>query len=101
MSRQKKQKITLSISGPVLPGTVSTAMAKCGKKNCRCKTDPDCLHGPYYRWTGALDGKQTTITLSKEEADECSKRIENWKKLQEKIALIREQSLSRAPWNER
>ena len=101
MSRDKKQKITLSAVGPVLPGTVSTAMAKCGKANCRCKTDPEFLHGPYYRWTGAIDGKQTTITLSEEEAEECLRRIKNWKKLQGKIALIRDQALARAPWNER
>jgi len=76
-------------------------MAKCGKKNCRCKVDPEFLHGPYYRWTGAIDGKQTTVTLTKMEAGECLRRIENWKKLQKKIALIKDQALQRAPWNER
>ena len=101
MSIQKKQKITISVLGPVLPGTISTAMAKCGKKSCRCRTDPEFLHGPYYRWTGAIDGKQTTVTLTKTEAKECSRRIEKWKLIQEKIDLIRDQALQGAPWNDR
>ena len=101
MSREKKQRIAISVPGPVLPGTISTAMAKCGKKNCRCWTDTEYLHGPYYRWTGAIDGKQTTVTLTKNEADECSRRIERWKKLQRKLALIVTEALEGAPWNER
>ena len=101
MSRQKNKKIEFAAAGPLLPGTISTAMAKCGKKKCRCKSDPEFLHGPYYRWTGAIDGKRTTITLSEEEAHECSRRIENWKKLQRKIELIKEKALKDAPWNNR
>jgi len=23
----------------------------CGKSNCRCATDPQARHGPYYEWT--------------------------------------------------
>lgn len=97
----KKNKILISVSDPVLPGTISQARAKCGKKTCRCQKDPRFLHGPYYRWTGLINGKRTTITLTKEEAQECKRRIKNWKRLQEKIALIGEKALSRAPWNER
>lgn len=59
------------------------------------------MHGPYYRWTGMLNGKQTTITLTKEEAQECAKRIKNWSRLQQKLALIRDQALASAPWTER
>lgn len=94
-------KIQLEVSEAVLPGTVSEAMAKCGKKNCRCNKDPSQMHGPYYRWTGTIDGKRTTITLTKEEADECRKRIKNWKKLQKDMALIEKKALSRAPWTDR
>jgi hypothetical protein len=43
------------------------------------------LHGPYYRWTGWIDGKPTTKTVSKDVARECQKRIENYKELQKKI----------------
>ena len=101
MSRKKKQKVEISVTGPVLPGSISTAMAKCGRKNCKCRTSSEFLHGPYYRWTGAIDGKLTTVTLSESEAKECSRRIENWRKLQQEIDLIKEKALARAPWNER
>lgn len=87
--------------GPILTGTVSAATAKCGRKNCRCKTDKSYLHGPYYRWTGILEGKRTTITLTEEEAKECERRIKNWKELQEKLAKVVKQSLDAAPWSER
>lgn len=96
----KKEKILFE--GPVLPGSVSQAMAKCGNKECRCnrKSKPQ-LHGPYYRWTGFLNGKRTTVTLTEEEANECLRRIENFRRLQEKIALISKKGLSSAPWLDR
>lgn len=96
-----RPKITITVPGPVLPGTISTAIAKCGKANCSCQTDPARRHGPYYRWTGLMDGKQTTVTLTKREAEECSRRIKNWSRLQQRIALIRDQALASAPWKDR
>ena len=58
---------------------------KCGKPSCRCHQDPKYLHGPCYRWTGWINGKPTTKTISEEIACECQKRIENYKELQKKI----------------
>jgi hypothetical protein len=98
---KKHMIIKISATTPLLPGTISTAMAKCGQKTCKCQTNPKHLHGPYYRWTGLIDGKQTTITLTKDEAKECSRRIKNWKKLQEKITKLKENALNAAPWNTR
>jgi len=95
----EKNKISIIVAGPVLPGTISTAMAKCGKPTCRCHKDTRHLHGPYYRWTGFVNGKKTTITLTKEEALECKRRIKNWKRLQEKVTLISEKAFVKAPWN--
>lgn len=100
MSR-KKIKNSISFLGPVLSGTISEARSKCGKITCRCQTNPKFLHGPYYRWTGVIDGKSATVTLTKEEAKECEMRIKNWKRLQEKITLIREKAIARAPWTDR
>jgi len=58
-------------------------------------------HGPYYRWTGFIGGKQTSRTLSKEEAEQCQTWIENYRKLQEKIAELLKTSLENAPWETR
>lgn len=67
-------KITIVAEGPILPGSVSTAKSQCGKPNCACKASPPKLHGTYYRWTGFLNGKRTTKTISKEAAEECERR---------------------------
>ena len=92
------RKITITSPGPILPGTISTTHAKCGKPTCRCREDPKDLHGPYYRWTGWINGKATTKTISEEIARECQKRIENYKELQKKINETVANALDQAPW---
>ena len=96
--KMSSEKITITSPGPILPGTVSTALAKCGKPTCRCHQDRKYLHGPYYRWTGWMNGRPTTKTISEEMARECQKRIENYKELQRKIDQTVENALDQAPW---
>jgi hypothetical protein len=103
MSRTKIKSrtiITIVADGPILPGSISTAKSQCGKANCVCKASPPKLHGTYYRWTGFIEGKRTTKTISKEMAEECEKRIENYRSLQGKLDQIVEKALANAPWNE-
>jgi hypothetical protein len=45
---------------------------------------PKYLHGPYYRWTGWINGRLTTKSISEDIARECRKRIENCRELQKK-----------------
>ncbi|MBU1699151.1 MAG: hypothetical protein KJ927_04470 [Candidatus Eisenbacteria bacterium] len=92
--------IRFDLDGPVLPGSVSTAHSQCGKPNCACKGDPPRLHGIYYRWTGLIDGKRTTKTISRQTAMECKKRIRNYRKLQRQIAKLLRQSIIDAPWTQ-
>jgi len=94
------RKITITSPGPILPGTISTTHAKCGKPTCRCREDPKYLHGPYYRWTGLINGKATTKTISEEIARECQKRIENYKELQKKINETVANALDQALWTQ-
>ncbi len=98
--RMKKTTSTLVIHGPILPGSVSTAKSQCGKPNCACKGNPPKLHGTYYRWTGVIDGARTTKTITKEVAEECERRIANYRVLQKKVDRMRKQALAKAPWNE-
>jgi hypothetical protein len=88
----------IRFDGPILPGSVSTARGRCGKKRCACKAHPPRLHGPYRRWTGFLKGKRTTITLTKDEAEECKRRIRHFRKLQQEIDKLILTSLAKAPW---
>ena len=103
MSRTKttsRTKITIVANGPILLGSISTAKSQCGKANCACRARPPKLHGTYYRWTGFLEGKRTTKTISKEMAEECEKRIENYRALQSKVDQMLEEALANAPWSE-
>lgn len=96
-----RDEIRLTSPGPILPGSVTTAMARCGKTTCKCREDPSQRHGPYYRWTGLIDGKKTTVTLTAEEAKECQRRIRNLQKLQAMLAKIVRAALQTAPWTQR
>jgi hypothetical protein len=99
--KRRGVKVEISVTGPVLPGTVSIFTPKCGQKHCRCATDDEFRHGPYYRWSGFLDGRRTTVNLSEDEAKECRRRINNWRKLQKQLASITEHALQGAPWTAR
>src|SRR2546427_12168693 len=98
MQAKKTQILRLKIQLPLLPGSLSTAASTCGKAHCACKAHPPKLHGIYYRWTGFLRGKRTTKTLSKDQAQECRRRIQNYRKFQRQIQKILAQGLQQAPW---
>jgi hypothetical protein len=99
--RPAPKKITLHITLPLLPGSLSTARSTCGKPNCACKAKPPKLHGPYYRWTGFLEGKRTTKTLTPEQARQCKQRIAHYRALEKQISQLVRQALQEAPWNQR
>lgn len=91
-------KTTLYFKGPILHGSISTAKSRCGKQRCVCQSKPPQLHGAYYRWTGVIEGKRTTKTISKEVAEECKIRMARYRKLQRQIALLLKQAVLDAPW---
>jgi hypothetical protein len=93
--------LMLPVKLPLLPGSVSTARSTCGKPQCPCHQDPAKRHGVYYRWTGFLDGKRTTKTLSQTEAGECQARIKNYRELQKTVDKLIRQALKSAPWTKR
>ena len=95
------KKIILLITLPLLPGSLSSARSTCGKPNCACKAKLPKLHGPYYRWTGFLEGKRTTKTLTPAQARQCRKRIANYRALEKQISQLVRQALKAAPWNQR
>lgn len=86
------------LAWPILPGSVSTVRSRCGKPKCICKGQSPRLHGDYHRWTGFIDGKRTTKTISPEMAIECKRRIRIFRKLQKRIATLVRKSLLNAPW---
>jgi hypothetical protein len=93
--------VQIAVKLPLMPGSISTARSTCGKPQCACHQDPAKRHGTYYRWTGVLEGKRTTKTLSSTEARECQARIRNYRELQKAINDLIRQSLKNAPWANR
>lgn len=91
-------KTRIEIGGKILNGTVSTARSRCGKKKCACKSKKPRLHGTYYRWTGIINGKRTTKTITPEVANECRKRIQNYRKVKKQFDNILRLALQEAPW---
>jgi len=98
MSIQKKQPHKIILSGEILPGSVSASFLACGKKNCACSGEKPRLHGPYYRWTGFINNKKTTVTLHASIIEETQKKIENYKELLNEIETIKIKALNNAPW---
>lgn len=95
MSRYKK---TFCIQSLILNGSVTSVSSKCGKHNCACKDTPPKLHGPYYRWTGVIDGKRTTRTIDYDTAMECERRIKNYNNLMIRINKTLLSHIKKAPW---
>jgi hypothetical protein len=42
--------------GFVSEGTLVHRYTTCGKPTCRCQTDPDQRHGPYWQWVHVHGG---------------------------------------------
>jgi len=92
----KKQ---IEFDWPILSGSISTAKSQCGTDGCACKKKRSPkLHGTYYRWTGFIDGKRTTKTISREVAIQCKLRIRKYRRLQKQIDALLAEALRRAPW---
>ncbi len=82
--RRRINTIRQSISAMdlVCPGTLYERKKKCGRPNCRCATDPEALHGPYYEWNKREGGRLVHKIVSPEQAEEIKKAIENYRKIE-------------------
>ncbi|MBN1980093.1 MAG: hypothetical protein JW795_01070 [Chitinivibrionales bacterium] len=93
-------KISISVRGPILSGSAFETLLKCGKKYCRCAQDPQQRH-KVYQWSGNINGKNTTRTLTKQMYLECKKRINNYKKFKQLFMDKVNNALEHAPWLEK
>jgi len=78
--------------GYVLQGSITRRWMTCGQQACRCTTDTDARHGPYYMWTAKRSGKTKSVYLSKEQATVCADWIENNRRLGRLVAKLRQLS---------
>ncbi|HEY6423770.1 MAG TPA: DUF6788 family protein [Pseudonocardiaceae bacterium] len=76
-----------------LPGTLASRYMRCGKTNCRCKTRPAILHGPYLHWTRTVAGKTVTRTLTPEQAARYQPWFDNARRLRQLLTELEARSL--------
>ena len=71
----------------VCSGTLSRRMMTCGKPNCRCASDPDARHGPYFQWVRMRAGKPTHRYVTEPQAQVLNQAIDNYRQIKQ---LLRE-----------
>ena len=82
--------------GPVLRGTIAARRMRCGKSGCRCQSDPEALHGPYYLWTRKVAAKTVTLSLTAEQARRLQQWTRNSRRLDRLVKALQEVGLKAA-----
>jgi hypothetical protein len=67
----------------ICSGTLLERMKTCGKPTCRCATDPDARHGPYFEWTHLRDGKYLHRVVPPAKAEALRGAIANYQAIQQ------------------
>ena len=76
----KTQVKTLLEANPILPGTLEKRYNICGKAGCACKRKVNPRkHGPYYRLSYNIKGKNSSVFVSEEDAEKVMKMTENYR----------------------
>lgn len=91
--RHRKLAQELASIGPVLKGSVVQSYTTCGNPNCRCNADPPQLHGPYWQWSTAVNGKTVTRRLAPDNAALYREWIDNRKRVEAILAQMHELAL--------
>ena len=76
----------------ICSGTLLERTKSCGKPNCRCATDPQARHGPYYEWSWREGGKLRHKIVPAEKADRVREAILNHRTVQELLDRWERQS---------
>jgi len=90
------RRIQAQISGfdYVCAGTIHTRTKVCGKSGCRCATDPQARHGPYYEWSRREDGRLVHSIVSSSEARALRRAIRNYRAIQRLLKRWQDQSVN-------
>ncbi len=81
-------------TGFVLPGGVQSRFFECTRRNnCRCHDDPANRHGPYHYWTGSVQGRLTSLSVSDEQLALVQEWIQNGRTLARVVKQMQRESL--------
>lgn len=72
----------------IWPGTIQARKLTCGKKSCRCHTEANALHGPYFYWTTKVNNKTVSKMLTQDEVALLAPWIENRKRLEDVLKSL-------------
>ena len=78
IEKLKQQILELDL---IVSGTLARRTKVCGKPGCRCATDPEARHGPYYEWGRIEAGRRTTTTVSPEKGRRLRVALRNQRRL--------------------
>ena len=81
--REEYERIKARIQkvGFISKGSIIKRRLTCGNPTCRCHSDPEKLHGPYYQISWKEKGKTVSYFLSPEMARSYRQWIDNHRKL--------------------
>lgn len=85
--RQRSREVRLAIGRMdfVASGTLHSRTKVCGRRNCKCATDPKARHGPYHEWSRRVDGKLRHSIVSASQAELLRRAIANHREI---LALL-------------
>lgn len=63
-------------------GTLNVRTKVCGRKNCKCATDPEQRHGPCYVWSRRKDGRLLHSIVTADQAQFLQRAIANYLQIQ-------------------
>jgi hypothetical protein len=68
-------------------GTLLTRTKLCGRAGCRCATDPEARHGPYYEWSRREHGRLVHSVVAAEQAAFLKLAISNYSEVKRLLVL--------------
>ena len=70
----------------LVSGHLHERFKTCGRPNCRCATDPEARHGPYFQWTHRDDGRYHHHVVTPAQAQLLIRAIANHREVQHLLA---------------
>jgi hypothetical protein len=78
----------------VASGTIHVRTKVCGRKNCKCATDPERRHGPYHEWTRSKDGRLQHSVVNSDQARFLQRAIANYRAILSLLARWEDETAS-------
>jgi hypothetical protein len=78
----------LSSIGFTSTGSLVERYTHCTSEGCHCNADPPRLHGPYWQWSRAVDGKTVSRRVPRQEVPLYQEWIANRRRLRDVVAKM-------------